>query len=315
MSTISGSPRPRAEVVVVPLEEKRRMSQPDKRLLFHVGAHVTGTRQVQRYLRENAEPLRMQGVHYIQRELMSKYVGWGPKVVLDPRPLAREISQAMRSPGIGDVVASHENTIGRPFVEGGGGGLYAGAGPALEAIAALAEPYRCTVVLSVCSQANFLESFYLHTVNGGVWDSFETWLDERSLDDISWLPLHEQLVEIFGADDVRVLDYESVGADAGAYVREFFRLLDLDLPTDHVPPVRLFRHSEKALSVALAANPYLKAPDERAGLRTFLAESFSGRNYAPATLLTAEQRASLEARYRDEYLRVVGHQPVGEVRE
>jgi hypothetical protein len=97
-------------------------------------------------------------------------------------------------------------------------------------------------------------------------------------------------------------------------VREFFQLLDLDLPTDQVPPVRLLRHSEKALRVALAANPYLKTPDERAGLRTFLQKSFSGRNYPPATLLSQEQRASLEGRYHDEYLRLVAAPPVGEVR-
>ena len=286
------------------------MSSPDKRFVCHVGAHVTGARQVQRYLRENADRLGWQGLHYVPRERMSQYVGWGPKVVVDPDRFAQEFGRASRSPGIKGLLASHENTIGRPFAEGGGG-LYADAQPTLEALAELAKPFRCTVVLSVRPQAEFLESYYLQTINEGGSDTFDTWLGKLNLDDISWLPLHEQLVGAFGVHSVRVLDFAKVGSDPVAHVREFFRLIDLDLPTLHVSPVRSSWHSEKGLRVALAANPYLRTSDERASLRTFVQKNFSDRGYPRAKLFGDEQRASLNDRYGDEYERLVATQHVG----
>ena len=131
------------------------MTLPDQRFVCHVGAHVTGARQVQRYLRENVDHLGRVGLYCVPRALMGKLVGWGPKLVADPDRFARELRTAWRSPGIDGVLASHENTIGRPFADGGGG-LYAGALPTLEALAEASEPARCTVVLSVRPQADFL---------------------------------------------------------------------------------------------------------------------------------------------------------------
>jgi hypothetical protein len=290
------------------------VSLPDQRFVYHVGAHVTGARQIQRYLRENVDHLERLGLHCVPRALMGKLVGWGPKLVADPDRFGQELGSAWRSPGIDGVLASHENTIGRPFADGGGG-LYPDALPTLEALAEVSKTSRRTVVLSVRPQADFLESYYLQTVNEGEWHTFDDWLDELNLDDISWLPLHEQLIGSFGVDAVRVLDFATFGPDPVAHVREFFRLIDVDLPTDlHVSPVHDPRHSEKGVRMALAANPYVRATDERMGLRAFLHKNFSDRDYPPATLLTVEQRAWLNDRYGDENRRLVAAQPVGEAR-
>jgi hypothetical protein len=290
------------------------VSSPDPRFVCHVGAHVTGARQLQLYLRENADRLASQGLHCVPRQLMQRVVGWGPKLVADPDRFAEELRSAARSPGIDGVLASHEDTIGRPLA-GVGGGLYAGAAPTLQALAEVSRPFRCTVVLAVRPQADFLESYYLQTVRAGEWRTFDDWLGELDLDDISWLPLHERLVEAFGVDAVRVLDFAAVEPDPVAQVRTFLRLIDVDVPIDlEVSRVDNPRTSEKALSMALAANPYVRSADERLGLRTFLRKHFSGRDYPLATLLTDEQRSALNQRYGDEYRRLVGTQPVGGAR-
>lgn len=290
------------------------MSSRDKRFVLHVGAHVTGVRHVQKYLRENVDLLGTRRVHYVQRELMGKYVGWGPKVVDDPEQFGQVVRRALRSPETDVVLASHENTIGHPFVEDIGG-LYPSALPTFETLADLTKPYRCTIVLGVRPQADFLEAYYLQMVNAGELDPFDSWLSRLDLDDISWMPLHEQLVATFGADAVRVLDHRRVDSDQATYVREFFRIIDLDLPTEvHAAPARSVGHSEKSLRVALAANRYLRAADERASMRTFLHRHFSDRNYPPARLLTDGQRASLNDRYGDEYERLVATEPAGGIR-
>jgi hypothetical protein len=287
------------------------MSSPDQRLLVHVGAHVAGARQVQRYLREHVDLLEAQGLVYLPPALMGEYVGWGPRLVEAPDRFARQVRAALRPPGIRGALACHENTLGRPF-DGEGDGLYAGARPALTALSEVFKAYSCTVVLAVRPQADFLESYYVQTVNEGSSETFDDWLGGLDLDDISWLPLHEQLVETFGVDAVRVLDYEQVGHDPVSHVREFFRLIDVDLPAHpEVTPVGIWQYSDKGLQVTLAANPHLRTYDERVGLRTFVRKSFAGPKHPPASLLTDARRAWLDDRYGDEHMQLLARQPIG----
>jgi hypothetical protein len=287
------------------------MPSPDQRLMLHVGAHVAGARQVQRYLRESVDQLKSQGLASFPVEVMAERIGWGGRLVDGPDRFARAIREALQAPGVRGVLGSHENTLGRPF-DGEGRGLYAGARPALTALAGASEPYPCTVVLSVRPQADFLESYYAQTVNEGSSHTFDDWLGALDLDDLSWLPLHKLLVETFGVDGVRVLDYERFGGDPVAHVREFFRLMDVALPAHpEVTPVGISHYSEKGLRVTLAANPHLRTYDERAGLRAFVRKNFSTRKHPTARLLTDDQRAWLNTRYAHEYLQLLAGQPIG----
>lgn len=276
-----------------------------KIVAFHVGAHKTGTSVVQSYLRDNARRLRRHRLVYLHRTAMNGFVGWGEKLVADPGPLSRRLEQIQRTPWFRAVIASHENTLGRPFVDGVPG-LYPRAGEIIPALQRVLKPYRAKVFLSIRPQVEFVESYYLQLIHQGGRRPFQDWLADIDLDALSWRPTVAALTEAFGADQVEILDFRRLQRDQEAYVRDFFRRIDPRLSIDvHLPAVRNPSVSEKGLRLALAANPHLTSHAERRLMRVFLQEHFSNVDYPRPDLLTADQKSLLQERYADEYEELV----------
>lgn len=276
----------------------------DKTVAFHVGAHKTATSLLQKYMRDNRELLRKHGIYYVSRSAMNRYVGWGDKLVADPEAVADVVRQPLRLPWFRLVVVSHENTLGRPFAEGGAH-LYPRAPELIDALARALPLHRTKIVLSVRPQDELLESYYLQSVHEGGHLRFDAWLDRLDLDALSWTPLVDKLYEAF--DRVEVLDFRRIAGGQEAYIREFFDRIDPHRPFDiEYSPRRNPSISEKGLRMALAANPQLRSSTERRVMRRFLQSNFSNVRYPRPDLLTNEQRASLRERYGGEYERIVG---------
>ena len=268
---------------------------------FHVGAHKTGTSVVQSYLRDNARRLQRKRLYYVHRSAMNELVGWGDKLVADTAPLARKIAQVARIPWFRAVVASHENTLGRPFVQGTAG-LYPHAATVIPALGRVLHPYRAKVLLSIRPQVEFVESYYLQLIHQGGHQPFQEWLSQIDLDALSWRPIVDALHDAFGPQHVEILDFREVQRDQQAYLRDFFRRIDPDLSIDvHLPAVRNPSISEKGLRLALAANPHLQSHAERRLMRIFLQDNFSNVDFPRPRLLPDEQRQRLHDRYAAEY--------------
>ncbi len=291
------------------------MSERDKTFTFHVGAHTTGSRLIQKCLRDHTDALAAAGVRYLPRATASRLVDWGDRLVENRQPFAAAVDDALRQPRFATFLTSHENTIGHPIAADGASGLYPHAAPALQALAELSRPYRQVIVLSVRPQAEFLEAYYLHTLATGNTATFDTWLQTIDLDQLSWLPLHEQLVATFGADAVRVLDYRRSEQGLGAFLAEFFRLVGIASPArlDDNSPVEGAVLSDQAVRLSLAANRYLSSVDERRRMRAFLQAHFCGEHRKQPTLLSPEQKAGLHARYDGEYAHLVAADGTGNV--
>ncbi|MGH8963185.1 MAG: hypothetical protein ACRDWT_18675 [Jatrophihabitantaceae bacterium] len=279
----------------------------EKSLVFHVGAAPTASWRLQRCLVRNGESLRAGGLQYVANDVLAGGIG---ALIEDPEPLASVLDQALHAPELEVLVASQEGTLGHPFDRSGGdgGGLFADAGPALDALAELTRSYRRTIVLSVCPQPEFLESYFRRMINAGDWAAFDAWLDGVDLDELSWLPVHEKLVGAFGADDVRVIDYRDIEQDEAGFLRNFFALVGRDLPITAVDlPESRPGLSAKGLRVALAGAPYLTGSGQRGRLHEFVLRNFSELDYPRPSLLSGERRAALKDRYGDEYERLVAH--------
>lgn len=276
-----------------------------KTVAFHVGAHKTGTSVVQSYLRDNARRLRRHRVVYLHRTAMNGFVGWGDKLVDDPVPLAKRIEQILRIPWFTVVVASHENTLGRPFVDGVAG-LYPRATDIIPVLRRVMAPYRAKVFLSIRPQQEFVESYYLQLVHQGGHQPFQDWLGRIDLDALSWRPIVDALHQAFGREQVEILDFREVQRDQQAYLQDFFRRIDPRLVVDvNLPAVRNPSISDKGLRLALAANPHLTSHAERRLMRVFLQDNFSNVDYPRPVLLTDDQKADLQERYGDEYQALV----------
>lgn len=272
-----------------------------KTVVFHVGAHKTGTSLVQNYLRDNTTVLRRHRMYYIHRSGMNTYVGWGDKLLAAPDALADKIRRPFTIPWFNVVIASHENTLGRPFAEGGAH-LYPRAPEIIPALGQVLRPYRAKVFFSIRPQEQFLESYYLQMIHQGGYEPFEQWLEGIDLETLSWRPVVDALLATFGPEQVEIVDFREIHRGQQAYVEDFFRRIDrrYTFPVE-LPDVRNPSISEKGLRLALTANPHLESAEERKLMRKFLQGNFSNVDYPRARLLTDEQQQWLRERYAGEY--------------
>lgn len=280
-----------------------------KTVVFHVGAHKTGTSLLQKYMRDNVQTLRRHRIYYLSRSAMNDYVGWGDRLLRDPEPLARKMGHMLAIPWFKVLIASHENTLGRPLVKGGAH-LYPRAAEIIDALGRLLRPHRPKIFLSIRPQEQFLESYYLQSIHEGRHQPFEAWLERIDLDAISWTPIVDKLFDTFGREQVEIVDFRLIKEGQQAYVTHFFTRIhprytfEIEYTSMRNPSI-----SDKGLRMALAANPHLKSGEERKLMRKFLQKHFSNVRYPRPVLFSDEQKQWLRDRYGAEYERLVGGAP------
>jgi hypothetical protein len=274
-------------------------------IVYHVGAHKTGTSLVQSYLAQNRRELRKQGVTYLTRGVLEGWVRGLDGESDEPEALSRRLDEAFLRRPKGVVVASYENTIGPPFAAKTPG-LYPRAEERVAALREVLADYSAKVLLSIRPQSSFLESYYLQTVQQGDYLTWAEWFEKLDLEQLSWRPLVDTLVSAFGRNAVEVIDFATIREGALAYLRGFLdrvdpgvRLDDAEAPRDNASL------SDKGLRIALAANPHLTSREERVALRKFLQEYFPNSRYPRPVLMSEGDRAKLDARYGAEYAQLV----------
>lgn len=281
------------------------MSERTAQVIYHVGAHKTGTSLVQSYLSENRRALRKQDVTYLTRGTLENWVRGIDGASDDPGALDRRLGEAFLRRPDGVVVASYENTLGPPF-SSKLPGLYPRAEERAAALRKALAQYSAKVLLSIRPQSAFLESFYIQTVQQGGYQTFAEWFGNLDHEQLSWRPVVDTLVSTFGRDAVEVIDFSTIRDGALAYLRGFLDRIDPDVRLDEAEAPRDNASlSDKGLRIALAANPHLTDKDERATMRKFLQEHFPNTRYPRPVLLSEAERAKLDARYSADYEELV----------
>jgi hypothetical protein len=274
---------------------------------FHIGAHKTGTTVIQQFLAANRPRLRERGVVYLGRPLLDGFAK--NKSERDPRdgPLALRLAELSAAGRTEAVIGSCENLLGAPFTRDSDE-LYPKAAERISALRRVLEPYDATIIITVRPQADFLQSYYLQTINQGEHATFDEWFARRNLAELSWRPLIETAREAFGQSAVHVIDFELLrNGGPEAYLAEFMAVADPGRPIAiTAPEADNASLSARGLQIALAMNPLLIDKDERVATRKFLQQHFSNRSFPRPVLLTADQRADIEQRYSAEYADVVG---------
>lgn len=272
-----------------------------KTVAFHVGAHKTGTSLIQKYMRDNRHELRKNRMYYLSRSETNDYVGWGNALREQPERLRGRIAKIFANPWYRTVVASHENTLGRPL-RSRGAHLYPDAPDIVEALQRALRPYDGRVLLSIRPQDEFVESYYLQRVHEGRSPRFAEWLQGIDLEALSWRPAVEALTSAFGAERVEIIDFRVIKHGQNAYVEDFLRRVNPQWSAAvEYEAIRNPSISGKGLEIALAVNPLLESGEERKQFRTFLQKHFNNRRSPRPELLSDEDRAWLRSRYGDEY--------------
>jgi hypothetical protein len=270
-------------------------------VVYHVGAHKTGTSLVQSYLSQNRRMLRKQGLTYLTRETLESWVKSADGEADDAGVMHRRISGAFLRRPDGVVVASYENTIGPPFAGKHADGLYPRAAQRAEALRDALAKYSTKVLLGIRPQSGFVESYYIQKVQQGDYRTFDDWFGELDLDRLSWRPVVDTLVATFGRDNVEVIDFNLIRNGTLAYVRGFLDRIDPDVHVDEAAPRDNASLSDKGLRIALAVNPHLTEKGERVAMRKFLQDQYPNTRYPRPVLLSEAQRTDLDERYTAEY--------------
>lgn len=285
-------------------------------VVLHLGAHKTGTSLIQKYLRDRPAELTRMRLTFLTRTTTNDVLGWGMKpleapdrfraavqkaagsrVILRHRvPLPRSLPLLGGGP-VRTVVVSHENALGRPFIDDSPG-LYPRAEQRLGGIVEALRGHRLRLVYYIRSQAQFLESYYLQMVHQGSSDTFDEWLSRIDLDAVSWTPVVETLADAVGPDNLVLKDFAEIKRGQNAFLEDFLHTCDhrLDPQVDY-PEARNRSVSDRGLKFALAMNPWLETDEERKAARTWLQAHFNNTTGPRPVLLSDAQKADLQERY------------------
>ena len=270
------------------------------RVVIHVGAHKTGTSLVQRYFSDQPRKTRARGIGLITRDDASnRLVGWGDKVHDHPEDLRGRLEQEMaRRPSV--VFMSLENTLGRPFLTDRPG-LYPDASRGAEGLAKACDGLDTQVVFYVRPIVDFLESYYLQTVQQGAWHSFQDWYETLTGPHF-WTPAVSALDQAFGADRVIMGDFAEIALGQNQFLRQFMTRAGLPQPpTVDYAAVRNRSISARGLEIALSINPHLRSASERRETRLFLQKHFSNQLEDRARPMPEDLRRSVQEQTAAEY--------------
>ncbi len=272
------------------------------RLVIHVGAHKTGTSLVQKYFRDKPRITQALGIAQISRTDGDLLVDWGQYLHERPEGLRSRLEEeAAKEPSV--ILFSHENTLGQPFLPDRPG-LYPDASRNAKALAGICDGFDTRVVFYVRPMADFLESYYIQTVQEGLVHSFADWYGSL-IGPHRWTSAVEALDSAFGADRVIVGDFTEMRAGQNQFLRRFMTRTGIPRPPIvEYQPIRNPSISARGLEIAFDINQYLYDDDERMLVRRFLQEHFSNQKEERARPMPEDLRRSITIETAAEFERL-----------
>ena len=275
------------------------------KVVFHVGAHKTGSSLVQTYLRRSARRRVASGTAVIPRHHVPELIGWGNAVLRHPDRLRRRIeAEARRRPAV--LVVSDECSLGRPF-EQGVPGLYPLAPELAAALACVGEGFDVRVVMYLRPIAGFVESYYLQTIQEGAAHTFDEWFAGIDAASLSWSTAVHGLDAAFGRPTVMIGDFREFESGQNHFLRRF-------LERAGITPWTAVRHrhqsnpsiSQAGLNLALERNALLTTAEERRASRRYLQDRYSSLHSPRARPMPPHVRMELDSMTAAEYERLTG---------
>lgn len=273
-------------------------------VFLHLGAHKTATTLLQRTLFINREYLQDKGVQIILlRQTVQLLGSWASGLCEDPSVLSEALADLKKS-GAKKVIISCEDLLGMPFKRGVKG-LYPTSPKRFSALAKALAGHDVTSIVYIRPQDEFLESWYLQTINMGNFHSFEDWLKLIDQNSISWKTVIDNVRMSLRPGKVIVEDFRNIRKGTEEFVMRFLAHLEipypLKIPKSETHNVSL---SEKGLKIALLVFPFLDNA-ERITMRKFLQSKFSNKDLPRPELLSAAEKQSLAARWIPEYRKLL----------
>lgn len=275
-------------------------------IVLHMGAHKTGTSLIQKYLRDREKACAKAKIYAMPRGDGGTLIGWGraSEVNNGAERLQAKIMDA-ESARFKYFILSHENSLGRPFVENAGS-LYPHAKKRAYYIKmSIGNKIPFRVVYYIRNQASFIESYYLQTIHEGSAMGFEDFMNKLGAYRFSWAPVYRALCDTFGKENVVLKHFETeIGQGQSEFLRGFLKsatAADLSSFGDfNYNTIRNPSIGDRGLELARSINPHLVNTFERRLFRKVLQENFSNRDFPRPILLDEETKARIHDTYHQE---------------
>lgn len=272
-------------------------------IIFHVGAHKTGTSLIQKYFRDRFPDFDEGAIANIGRGDANHLIGWGDMLINHPDRLQSRLEDELQGQPE-NVILSHECALGKPF--GKRAGIYPKTKRNAKALHSVIETVGATedvkIAFYVRPVSSFVESFYLQMVHQGAFDTFEKWYEQIDIDSLSWMPSIEALDSVFGEENVLIGDFNEIRDGQENYLATFMQRTGIRAPeTIDYTPRRNFSVSSLGLEIALNINPHLETPRQRKAMRKFMQDNFSNATGERAKPMPQHIRDEIDSLYEDEY--------------
>ena len=274
-------------------------------LILHLGAHKTGTSLLQKFLRDKSELCAANGIVGFSRSDGDRYIGWAKKNdFLKQRDTLLDRLSKVQSNSVDFYILSHENTLGKPFIEGEEE-LYPQAASKLNNLKKYLPEMDVEVIYYIRSQAAFMESYYLQTIHQGSFQHFENFLKNVKFEHMSWRPALKAIQKSFAGSPVSIKSFEKeIGNGQEAFLKNFFFCFMGDgvdnFDSWKYNPVRNPSIGDRGLELSLIINQYLEGRDEKRLFRKFFQSNFSNRDYPRPQLLNKSQKKYISDLYDEE---------------
>jgi hypothetical protein len=281
------------------------------KVFFHLGAHKTGSSFIQDNLGGNKKKLRRQGWRFVRlrrdyRPAHDEIVEMREGKTLPAARVLDEFFAEMRVE-TRNLLISSEGFLGDMSIVANRGVLYPHHQAMLARLKNGVAGKDIAIGFCIRDFGSYLESTYSQLVLAGETCDFAHYLAAASVEKLSWLPVIEHMIEMFGLPNVRIWLFEDFKKDAiGAFnaIAKFASIdatkLDMRYQGEinasfppHTIPVAI------ALNKVLKEHPVRGKNDKlRRKMRDLLSRAKTSEVQKP--LLNSELRAQFTAQYNRE---------------
>ncbi|HEX8233198.1 MAG TPA: hypothetical protein VF559_07635 [Caulobacteraceae bacterium] len=195
-----------------------------KKVFLHLGAHKTATTFIQRTLVHNRPYLRAQGwkVIYLQKDRPEVYAEVKrvrrSEDESEPANLFLQMLNKVRD-GKANHLLTSETILGKMSVRGAGK-IYPSHRHMIRLLKRGLGDTDVSVGFAVRNPGGYLESSYNWLVYNGATFDFAEYIERVDVDQLSWVPVVEHLIEAFGAEKVSLWTYEDFKAAPVEHIKK-----------------------------------------------------------------------------------------------
>lgn len=252
--------------------------------VIHLGAHKTGTTQLQSSFKINRDALSKALVLNLSRAAF-KPVTKAIRAVLKGEDTAATVEKAFQKvvrseseesglrAGTADLIISDEDMLGMPNLAQKDR-LYPQAGQAVSLLDGAIEAKDRLWLLTIRDLPGFIESSYIQQLKMGASYSLEAYLKRFPAAQLSWADLVERLLQAIPQGDrlsVHLYDGRNTNPKLNGDIESFLGALPLP---ETAPNVANPGYNETGIKLARAANRVLDNADDKREVRQFLQRKF-----------------------------------------